>query len=151
MEAVMKNKSMVRAAAVVSSLALLLALGACGDRVEEPVQPGQASVEINRQGMEGAKEASAAVGVENNGTAAMGAGPAPAAAAEDPDTKIAADVKSSLAADPDFTALKIDVHSDDGVVTLIGRAPDPAARERAGQIARNVREVRSVENQLTLG
>jgi hyperosmotically inducible protein len=60
-------------------------------------------------------------------------------------------VKSSLAADPDFTALKIDVHADDGVVTLIGRAPDPAARERASQIARNVREVRSVENQLTLG
>jgi hyperosmotically inducible protein len=147
----MNYKSMGRSAAVVSSLALLLALGACGDRVEEPVQSNQASVEINRQGMEGAKDESAAIGVDNPGAAAMGAGPAPTAAADDPDTKIAADVKSSLAADPDFTALKIDVHADDGVVTLIGRAPDPAARERASQIARNVREVRSVENQLTLG
>jgi osmotically-inducible protein OsmY len=148
----MKNKGMGRAAAILSSLALLLALAACGDRVEEPAQSPQASVEINRQGMEGAKDASAAIGVENNGnSAAMGAGPAPTSAADDPDTKIASAVKSSLAADPDFTALKIDVHADDGVVTLIGRAPDPAARERAGQIARTVPEVRSVQNQLTLG
>ena len=149
----MKKNSTGRVAAVVSSLALLLALGACGNQVDEmaPAESGQASVEINRQGMEGAKDTSAAIGVENgSNTAAMGAGPAPAAA-EDPDTRIASDVKSVLASDPEFTALKIDVHSDDGVVTLIGRAPDPAAKERAAQIARNVREVRSVENLLTLG
>ncbi|MCG2592082.1 BON domain-containing protein [Ramlibacter sp. XY19] len=145
----MNYKGIGRAAALASSLAVLLALGACGDRVEESAPASQASVEINRQGMEGAKEESAAVGVENPNTAAMGAAPAPVA--DDPDIKLAAEVKSSLAADPDFTAMKIDVHSDDGVVTLIGRAPDPAARERASQIARNVREVKSVENQLTLG
>jgi hyperosmotically inducible protein len=148
----MKYQNIVRTGAVVSSLALLLALAACGDRVEEPAQGNQASVEINRQGMEGAKDQSAAIGVENNnGTATMGAASAAAPVADDPDTKIAAAVKSSLAADPDFTALKIDVHADDGVVTLIGRAPDPAARERAGQLAHVAREVRSVENQLTLG
>lgn len=148
----MKYETMGRKAAIASSLALLLALGACGDRVEEAAQPGQASVEINRQGMEGAKDESAAIGVENHDTATMGAAAAPTPApADDPDTRIAADVKSSLLADPDFTALKIDVHADDGVVTLIGRAPDPAARERAGQLARSVREVRDVENQLTLG
>jgi len=147
----MNYKQAGRAAAVASSLVLLLALGACGDRVEEAAPSSQASVEINRQGMEGAKDESAAIGVENSNTTAMGAAPAPAPAAPDPDTKLAADVKTSLAADPDFTAMKIDVHADDGVVTLIGRAPDPAARERATQIARNVREVKSVENQLTLG
>ena len=138
-------------AAIASSLAVLLALGACGNQVDTmgPAQSGQASVEINRQGMEGAKPESAAIGVGNN-TSTMGAGPA-TAAAEDPDVKIASDVKSTLAADPDFTAMKIDVHAEDGVVTLIGRAPDPAARERATQLARNVREVRGVENLLTLG
>ena len=148
----MNCKHVGRAAAVASSLALLLALAACGDRVEEPVPASQASVEINRQGMEGAKDESVAVGVENkHDTSTMGASAAPAPVADDPDRKLAAEVKTSLAADPDFTALKIDVHAEDGVVTLIGRAPDPAARERATQIARNVRAVRSVENQLTLG
>jgi hyperosmotically inducible protein len=150
----MKYRQSGRAAAMMSSLALLLALGACGSQVDEmgAAQSNQPSVEINRQGMEGAKDESAAVGVENSSASATaGAGSAIASVAEDPDTRIAAAVKSSLAADPDFAAMKIDVHSDDGVVTLIGRAPDPAARERATGIARNVREVRSVENQLTLG
>lgn len=147
----MKNNSTGRVAAVMSSLALLLALGACGNQVDE-MAPAEshAGVEANRQGLEGAQGQGAATGVDNN-TAAMGAGPAPAAVADDPDTRIASDVKTSLASDPDFTAAKIDVHSDDGVVTLIGRAPDPAAKERAAQLARNVREVRSVENLLTLG
>ena len=147
----MNYKEFGRTAAIASSLALLLALGACGDRVDETAAPvNQASVEINRQGMEGAKDESAAVGVESPNTATMGAAPA-APPAEDPDARLATQVKTSLAADPDFTAMKIDVHADEGVVTLIGRAPDPAARERATQIARNVREVKSVENQLTLG
>jgi hyperosmotically inducible periplasmic protein len=132
-----------------SSLALLMALGACGDRVEntEMPLPNQANVEINRQGMEGAKDDKQAVGTEHN-TATMGAA---RETANDPDTRIAADVQARLAADPDFTAMKIDVHSDDGVVTLRGRAPDPAARERAGDLVRNVRDVKSVDNQLTLG
>ncbi|MDB5861461.1 MAG: transport-associated protein [Ramlibacter sp.] len=149
----MKNNKMSRTAAVLSSLALLLALGACSSQVDEmgPAQSAQAGVETDRQALEGARTETAAIGVENNSTAAMGAGPAIASTAEDPDSRIATAVKHSLATDPDFTALKIDVHSEDGVVTLIGRAPDPAARERAAQIARNVRDVRSVENQLTLG
>jgi osmotically-inducible protein OsmY len=72
-------------------------------------------------------------------------------AADDPDQKIATDVKSSLSNDPDLGAMKIDVHSQDGTVTLVGRAPDPAARDRAGQLARGVAGVRAVENLLTLG
>lgn len=135
----------------VSSLAVLLALGACGDRVEntEMPQPAQANVEINRQGMDGAKEDKAAHGVQNN-TSTAGAGTQETAAA-DPDDRIASDVKTSLASNPDFGALKIDVHSDDGKVTLRGRAPDPAARDRASEIARSVSGVKSVDNQLTLG
>jgi osmotically-inducible protein OsmY len=43
------------------------------------------------------------------------------------------------------------VHSRDGEVTLVGRAPDPAARDRAAQLARGVSGVKSVENLLTLG
>lgn len=147
------NIGWTRTAAGAAALVSLLALGACGGRVEntEMPQPAQANVEINRQGMEGAKEEKQAQGVENN-TSTMGAAPERAATpAEDPDLKLASQVKSSLAADPDLSAMKIDVHSRDGEVTLVGRAPDPAARERAGQLARSVAGVRTVENLLTLG
>lgn len=142
-------KYQIKRVVLLASLPVLLALGACGDRGEssEMPSPGQASVEINRQGMDGAKPESAAQGVENN-TATMSAAPA---AAADPDDRIAADVRTALASNPDFGAVKIDVHSEDGAVTLRGRAPDPAARERAADIARTIREVKSVDNQLTLG
>ena len=141
-----------RGAATLSSLALLLAVGACGDRVEntEIPMPEQANVEINRQGMDGAKQAEAANGVVNH-TATMGAAPEQKAAVVDPDDRIAADVRTALTTNPEFGAVKVDVHSDDGVVTLRGRAPDPAAKDRASDIARTVREVRQVDNQLTLG
>jgi hyperosmotically inducible periplasmic protein len=147
----MKKSMMARGAFAASSLAVLLALGACGDRVEntEMPQPPQANVEINRQGADGAKEEKAAIGVENNNTSRMGAGAE--TQASDQDQRIATDVKTSLATNPDFGALKIDVHAEDGKVTLRGRAPDPAARDRASEIARGVSGVKSVDNQLTLG
>ena len=65
-----------RAAAAASVLAATLALAACGDRVEntEMPQPAEANVEINRQGMEGAKDEKQAQGVAND-TAAMGSAP----------------------------------------------------------------------------
>lgn len=142
--------NVARSALTVSALAALLALGACGDRVEntEMPLPPQANVEINRQGMDGAKEEQAGVGVEHN-TNRMGA--APATASGDEDARIAADVKSALASNPDFGAVKVDVHAEDGKVTLRGRAPDPAARDRATEIAKGVRDVKAVDNQLTLG
>lgn len=143
-------KKATKMAAGAGSLVVLLSLAACGDRVEntEMPLPQQANVEINRQGMDGAKEEKHAIGVEHN-TNAMGA--AKGEDANDPDLRIADDVKKALVADPDFTAMKIDVHSDDGKVILMGRAPDPTARDRATDIARKVPDVRDVENRLTLG
>ncbi|HET8746459.1 MAG TPA: hypothetical protein VFM98_12700 [Ramlibacter sp.] len=66
-----------RAAAAASALLALLALGACGDRVENdemPLAELHPSVEINRQGMKGAADASQAQGVEHD-TVAMGSAP----------------------------------------------------------------------------
>jgi hyperosmotically inducible protein len=141
------TKQMARAALTASSLALLLALGACGDRVEMTAQEEHPSVEINRQGEEGAKGELAAAPVASN-TATMGASSDGGLSA---DARIATDVKQALITDADLASMKIDVSSQEGVVTLRGRAPDPAARERASELARTVREVKSVENQLTLG
>lgn len=151
----MKAK-IARAACVASALASLLALAACGDRIENTEQPelAQANVEINRQGMEGAKDENAAVGVEDRHAdaghvATLGA--SGDTSVMDPDVLIAEQVKAALAASPDYGTSKVDVHSDDGDVTLRGTAPDPQARERAAEIARSVHSVRSVDNQLTLG
>ncbi len=142
----MKKQSWERAATA-AVLALCAALAACGDRVEDNSAPqaAPASAEIDRQDAQGATDTSEAAAVDHASNAIA------APAAEDPDTRIAAEVKSTLVADPDFSAMKIDVHSDDGAVTLRGRAPDPAARERASDIVRTVRDVKSVDNQLTLG
>jgi len=138
-------------ALALSSLGLLLALAACGDRVEttETPQSPQANVEINRQGMEGAKSEPVAQGVQHD-TAAMGAAPDPRSA-ENEDTRIAASVQAALLSSPDFGALGIEVASKDGTVTLRGRAPDATAKDRATEIARGVAGVKKVDNKLTLG
>lgn len=145
-----------QAAFVASSLAALLALSGCGDRIEnnETAQLAQPNVEINRQGLEGAKDADAAIGVEERhadaGSVGM-LGTSGDTSVMDPDVLVAEQVKAALAASPDYGTSKVDVHSSDGEVTLRGTAPDPQARERAAEIARSVRDVKSVDNQLTLG
>lgn len=143
------STKLARAALTASALAALLTLAACGGRVEntEMPQPERPNVEINRQGMEGSQEENAGVGVVNGQEMAR----ATADTDADPDARIAEEVKAAFASNPEFGATKIDVHSEDGKVTLRGRAPDPQARERASDIARTVREVKSVDNQLTLG
>lgn len=144
-----------KAALAASSLAVLLALGGCGDRVDDERLPDQASVEINRQGMEGAKEESAGIGVRNDGNEEKGfvhsLGAKGDTSVMDPDVLIAERVKAALASNPDFGAAKVDVYSKEGEVTLRGQAPDPTAKERATEIARTIPNVRSVDNQLTLG
>ena len=56
------QKKIGRAALTASVFGAFLALGACGDRVENTEMPqrDQPSVEINRQGMEGAHRETAA-------------------------------------------------------------------------------------------
>lgn len=143
-------KSKMARPALAGALVALLALAACGDRVEntEMPQPDQANVEINRQGMDGAKDSREAAGVQDDNTVRLATGDS---SVYDPDVRIAEQVKAALAGNPDFGALVIEVRSQDGEVTLRGSAPDAAARDRATEIARSVREVRSVDNQLSVG
>jgi len=63
---------------------------------------------------------------------------------------ITTEVKAAIATDKDLSAIKIDVDTHDGVVTLSGPAPTVAAKARASEIARNVKGVNSVNNQLTI-
>ncbi|MGE5336755.1 MAG: BON domain-containing protein [Gemmatimonadota bacterium] len=64
------------------------------------------------------------------------------------DAAITASVSAELVRDPALSALKIDVDTNDGRVSLHGVAPSTDARERATQIAQRVDGVVSVDNQL---
>jgi hypothetical protein len=66
------------------------------------------------------------------------------------DVGITAAVKTSLAADPTLSALKIGVKTDHGVVRLDGPAPSVKARERAQVLALAPSGVRQVDNQLVV-
>jgi hyperosmotically inducible protein len=66
------------------------------------------------------------------------------------DSTITAEVKSALAADPQLSALRIEVDTNNGVVTLTGPAPDEQAKSRATQIAAGPKGVMRVENRLAV-
>ena len=66
------------------------------------------------------------------------------------DAAITTAVKADLVKDPDLSAIKIDVDTKQGVVTLTGTAPTDIARERATRLAKSVNGVKSVENKLAI-
>lgn len=66
------------------------------------------------------------------------------------DTAITASIKTDLIKDPDLSALKIDVDTKDGVVTLNGLADNEAAKQRAEKMASAVKGVKEVRNFLTI-
>lgn len=64
------------------------------------------------------------------------------------DAVITTTVNAELAKDAKLSALRIDVDTAGGRVALKGAAPDAASKERATQLASNVKGVVSVDNQL---
>ena len=158
---------MHRSRAIAVSVMLLLSLAGC-DRTDNRAQGEQGDpplVTDTEQAARRAADASKAAGAAAAGQlkeASEQAAVITARAAESAreavgriaekfeDTLIVAKVTTGLAADKDITALKIKVVSRDGVVTLTGPAPSEAARARAEEIARNVKGVTSVNNQLTV-
>lgn len=119
-------KTLHKSFLAMSSLALLVSLGAC-DRVNDGMdRTGQA-------GRDAAED-----------TRRMGA----AGADKIDDATITTKVNAALAADKDLSAVKIDVDTKNGVVTLTGPAPSAEASEKATKLAKNVKGVSSVNNQL---
>jgi hyperosmotically inducible periplasmic protein len=140
---------------VLSSVAVLLALGACnraddrtvGERMDSGVSKTQrAGAETKRDADRATARAGAAADNAAESTKAMGA----SAGAKADDAGVTAKVNAALAKDKDLSAIKIDVDTKDGVVTLSGPAPSATAKERASEIARTVKGVTSVNNQLTI-
>jgi hyperosmotically inducible protein len=144
-----------RTLATVSSLAMLLALGACdrnddrtaSQRMDSAVSTAQrAGANAKQDAGDATAKAGAAARDAANDTKAMGA----SAADKVDDAAITAKVNAGLATDKDLSAIRIDVDTQNGVVTLSGPAPSATAKQRASEIARGVKGVNSVNNQLTV-
>jgi osmotically-inducible protein OsmY len=73
------------------------------------------------------------------------------AAAVTADAAITTAVKTRLAADSRVSALKIDVDTSNGIVTLKGRVRSPAEADQAVRLARDTNGVARVVNELTVG
>jgi hyperosmotically inducible periplasmic protein len=66
------------------------------------------------------------------------------------DATITAQIKAKLAADPDLSALKINVDTNQGAVRLKGEVKTLALRRKADQLAQGIKGVKSVDNQLII-
>ncbi len=91
-------------------------------------------------------EASLKQGAANVMAAAKGAGASLGATIDD--ASVTASVSAGLAKDVELSAVKIDVDTKGGAVTLKGPSPSAAAKLRATEIAKAVNGVMSVDNQL---
>lgn len=65
------------------------------------------------------------------------------------DTGITAKVKESLSNDARTESAKIDVETNNGVVTLSGTADTAKAKDAAEELARNVAEVKGIDNRIS--
>ncbi len=138
-----------RPALAATLLAVMLGLAACKPAPNEPtvgqkVDNAVAQAQTKASEMKAdAKEATAEARADAS-QAANNAGNAVR------DAAITASVNGKLAADPALSALRINVDTAAGRVSLMGDAPDTASRERATTLARSVEGVVDVNNQLTL-
>ena len=155
-----KLSTSLRPLVAISSVALVLGLAACGKQDDSRTVGQQVDSAVNKteQVARDAKQdaqttmASAETKMKDAAQDAKQAAQNAGAAISEKvaDTTITATVSAGLAKDPELSAIKIDVDTKDGVVKLSGPAPSLSARERATEIAKAVKGVTSVDNQLAV-
>ncbi len=136
-------------ATAVCSVAVLLALAACnkaddGKTVGQSIDSGIAKTE------QAAKDAGNAMKEASKDAQASGSQATATMGEKIDDAVITTSVNASFAKDTDLSAIKINVDTKDGVVTLNGPAPTAAAKDKASDLARQVKGVSSVNNQLVV-
>ena len=146
-----------RIASILAVSALALGLAACG-KTEEPTVGQRLDSAVKKTEQAAADARVKAESAMQNAETKMEQGAANAeATAKDAantakgaidDATITAQVNAGLAKDPDLSALKINVETVNGKVTLNGPAPSTVARDRAEAIAKSVTGVTSVNYQL---
>ena len=142
------SRPVQRIASVLAVSALALGLAACSKTEESTVgQRMDSAVEKTEQAVADArvKADNAMQSAENTAKDAANS----AMTAVD-DATITARVNASLAQDPDLSALKINVDTVNGKVTLNGPAPSTVARDRAESLVKAVDGVTAVNNQLVV-
>jgi hyperosmotically inducible protein len=161
----------VKTGSIVAAVALMLTLGACskndenktaGQKLDGAIAATeQKATEIKAevkdaavQARDQSKTAMAEVtaDVKDATASAKASGEKTAATLGDKldDAAITASVKTGLAKDTDLSAIKIEVDTKNGVVSLMGPAPSSAAKDRATEIAKSVKGVTSVSNKLAV-
>ena len=148
-----------RIASILAVSALALGLAACG-KTEEPTvgQRLDSAIEKTEQAAADARVKAESAMQSAETKMEQGAANAEATAKDAANTAkgaiddatITAQVNAGLAKDPDLSALKINVDTVNGKVTLNGPAPSTVARDRAETIAKSVTGVTSVNNQLVV-
>ena len=68
-----------------------------------------------------------------------------------PDDRISDQVRMKLATDPDVKGGALDVTVHDGVVTIKGRVDTDRGRSKATKLAKKVKGVKQVDNELQVG
>ena len=148
-----------RIASILAVSALALGLAACGKTEERTVgQRLDSAVEKTEQAAADARVKADSAMQRAETKMEQGAANAEAKAKDAANTAkgaiddatITAQVNAGLAKDPDLSALKINVYTVKGKVTLNGPAPSTVARDRAETIAKSVTGVTSVNNQLVV-
>lgn len=76
--------------------------------------------------------------------------PAQAGPSSSPDEQITANVRAALRADPDLSAVPIDVSTRSGVVVLQGTVPSVDSAEAAIRLVASVPGVKDIRNELTV-
>ena len=66
------------------------------------------------------------------------------------DDQIVRDVEKRIKGDPRLEQADIEIRSDNGIVTLTGKAPSLPTSVRASEVASQVPGVRAVRNELSL-
>lgn len=139
--------------ALIAAAAAALTLTACerrddttvGQKVDSAVASADAAAERAKQD---AANASAKVGAAADSAGQKIEDAAAKAGDKVADAAITASVNAALARDPGLSAVRIDVDTVNGTVSLKGQAPDQAARSRATELASAVKGVTNVDNQL---
>ncbi|MBA3593499.1 MAG: BON domain-containing protein [Pseudomonadota bacterium] len=136
-------------AATVYSVAVLLALAAC-NKADDGKTVGQSVDSAIAKTEQAARDAGNAMKDASKDAQASGNQAVITMGEKIDDAVITTSVNASLAKDPDLSATKINVDTKNGVVTLNGPAPTAAAKDKATDLARRVKGVTSVNNQLVV-
>ncbi len=150
----------LKSATLVLSIVALAALTACGkkddgqtagQKLDSAVaSTEQAATEAKAKAEASMAKAGDAMKEATQKAEASGVKTVESIAGKASDAAITASISAEFAKDADLSAIKIDVDTKDGNVTLYGPAPSAAARDKATTLAKSIKGVASVSNKLTV-